>query len=80
MAPLARSSSNPDFTSDRVALDARNLTEKLIHVKNFWQSGLHSALSKVANNMSSQSEQPIISQPPKEEDEDNMNDGRAEGC
>ncbi|KAG5676690.1 hypothetical protein PVAND_006506 [Polypedilum vanderplanki] len=80
VAPLARSTSNPDFTSDRISMDARNLTEKLSHVKNYWQHGIQTAISNITgmNNSSTLPTQPIISQPPKEEDEENISDAKEE--
>lgn len=63
LAPLARSSSNPDLIGDPITLDARSLTEKMSHVRKFWQHGIQTALTSLVNVQQSEAQQV---QPPKE--------------
>lgn len=48
VATLFRSTSNPDLATDPIALDARNITEKLIRTRKFWQHGIRTAVSSIA--------------------------------
>ncbi|XP_070499007.1 putative leucine-rich repeat-containing protein DDB_G0290503 isoform X4 [Chironomus tepperi] len=63
LAPLARSSSNPDLIGDPMTLDARTLTAKMSHVRKFWQHGIQTAVTSLVNVQQSQAQQ---IQPPKE--------------
>lgn len=65
LAPLARSSSNPDLIADPLTLDARSLTEKMGRVRKFWQHGIQTAVTSIVNVQQSEAQQ--IVQPPKEE-------------
>lgn len=69
---LARSASNPDFSSDQMAMDARNLTQKMLHVRKFWQQGIKTAASSFVNlpAATQSSSEPLITQPPKDENEE----------
>lgn len=63
IASIARSSSNPDLASDPIAVDARNLTEKMNRVRKFWEHGIHTATSSLVDVRSQSLAQPVITQP-----------------
>lgn len=67
IAPLARSSSNPDLIGDPITLDARSLTEKMSHVRKFWQHGIQTAVTSLVNVQQSEAQQQL--QPPKDADD-----------
>ena len=69
VAHIARSSSNPDLGNDPVTIDARNLTEKMLRVRKFWQQGIQTAATSLVN-IPAQSEeaQPQITQPAEPKD------------
>jgi len=47
VAPLLRSSSNPDLATDPIAIDARSMTEKMQRTRKFWANGIRTAIANV---------------------------------
>lgn len=43
LAPLMKSSSNPDLMGDQISLDLKGISEKLARTRTFWSHGLKSA-------------------------------------
>jgi hypothetical protein len=40
VAGLTRASSTPDFATDPIFLDCKNITEKMLRTRQFWQHGI----------------------------------------
>lgn len=47
IAPLLRSGSTPDLSTDPISLDLKGMTEKLSRTRNFWSHGLKVAASSL---------------------------------
>lgn len=60
IAPLLRTSSNPDLSSDPITLDVRNVTDKMQKIRKFWAHGIQTAASSLVQipPQPTQSEQP----------------------
>ena len=67
-----RSSSYPDLASDAIALDARNVTEKMTRLRHFWTHGLDTAASSLVK---SKSPTPTQSESPSKEAENSFKEG-----
>lgn len=60
IAPLLRTSSNPDLSGDPITLDVRNVTDKMQKIRKFWAHGIQTAASSLVN---------IPAQPPTQSDQ-----------
>lgn len=47
IAPLLRTGSTPDLSSDPICLEVKGMTEKLSRTRNFWSHGLKTAASSL---------------------------------
>lgn len=69
IAPLLRASSNPDLATDPIAIDARNVTEKMQRTRQFWSHGIRVAASSLVNIPSQTPQTSPPEEPSKESDE-----------